>query len=72
MKYTSKTFSVPVEGDAYREGWERIFGKRQAEQKVAEDRWRAMAEGRPVLCGCGAPLMKDGFCHDCGKFSNGY
>lgn len=28
MKYTEKTFTVPLQGDAYAEGWERIFGKK--------------------------------------------
>lgn len=61
MKYTSKTFSVPVEGDAYREGWERIFGKKDPPDSPRE---------RPVLCTCGAPLMKDGWCHDCAAWRN--
>jgi hypothetical protein len=28
MKYLDKTFAVTVGGDAYADGWERIFGKK--------------------------------------------
>lgn len=29
MDYQNKKFSVPVGTDAYRDGWERVFGKKE-------------------------------------------
>ena len=75
MKYTSESFNVALGSDEYREGWERIFGKKK-EPMIEwvltvnpETPVTVEIPDRPVLCGCGAPLMKDGFCHDCGKWS---
>lgn len=63
MKYHKKTFDVPVGGDAFREGWERIWQKKPEEAVVVPD------PDAVVLCmGCGGELTKDHFCHVCGAF----
>lgn len=37
MKYLNKSFSVGMFSKEYAEGWERIFGKKEEETKLAED-----------------------------------
>lgn len=36
MDYLKKKFSVAVQGEAYAEGWERIFGKKRPNKPMIE------------------------------------
>lgn len=36
-KYLEKSFSVSVGGDAYSDGWERIWGKKKSAKKEDEE-----------------------------------
>ena len=81
MKYQQSSFSVAMGSAAYREGWERMFGKKKEESKPAA------CSGGPTNCWpynancarCGHPEMRHVFlladmdrCHekkcDCRKF----
>lgn len=43
--YTKKTFSVAVGSDAYRDNWERVFGKKQEAPKETDDTLSAPERG---------------------------
>lgn len=45
MKYGDKSFSVAVGSDAYRDNWERVFGKKQAAPEETDDTLSAPERG---------------------------
>jgi hypothetical protein len=37
MKYVQKSFTVATGGDAYRQGWDAVFGKKEPKQESPSD-----------------------------------
>jgi hypothetical protein len=63
VKYKDKKFDVPVGGDDYRDGWERIWGpKKEEETPVYPD-----PDAIQICTGCGGEIFHH-FCHECGVF----